>query len=431
MDNENVQNLLERAHRYLVGGCMGMFRMPDGVATVFHRGQGSRIYDIAGREYIDYVMGSGPLILGHAHPAVVDAVQRQVALGSTFFGLNEPVIRLAERLVEAAPCGERARFDSSGTAGTFDALRLARAFTGREKILKFEGGWHGAHDYAQQSAVPAHPTDGPAAVPDSAGIPKAVSQSVLVAPFNRAETAVELIAAYADDLAAVILEPFQRALRPAPGFLEALRKATQEHGVVLIFDEVVTGFRIAWGGAQERYGVVPDLAVYGKTISGGYPLAAVCGRADIMDYADPRRKGKSPYVFISGTSNGNPVSTSAGLATLDELEKEGVYTRLYEIAGKLRAGLEALAKERGLPMQVLGEGPVLQPFFTDADIVTHADTLKADAAAARRFGTELIARGIFVNPGGKLYLSLAHTDADIDRTLEAARGAFESVENET
>ena len=428
MEDQSLHNLLEKADRYLAGGCLGSFRMPDDVATVIQRGSGCRIYDTEGRDYIDYILGSGPLILGHAHPAVVEAVQRQVALGSTFYALNEPIIRLAERIVEASPCGESIRFTSSGTEGTFSALRMARAFTGREKILKFEGGWHGAHDYAQQSTTPPRPTDGPLAVADSHGIPKAVSQSVLVAPFNAADVAEELIASYADDLAAVIVEPFQRVLRPEPGFLEAIRQASMAHGIVLIFDEVVTGFRIAWGGAQERYGVVPDVAVYGKTISGGYPMAAVCGRADILACADPRRKGNAPYTFVSGTTNGNPVSAAAGLATLDVLETDGVYTRLYDIPARLRHGLETLGATQGLPLQVLGEGPVLQPYFTDIEIRNYADTLRANAGAAKQFGIEMIKRGIFFNPGGKIYFSLAHTEADIDRTLEVAEAALKRVE---
>ena len=227
-----MEKLIELAERYLVGGCFGMFRLPDEVAAVFHRGEGSRIYDVSGKEYIDYVLGSGPLILGHAHPAIAAAVAEQAALGSTFYGLNEPAIRLAQRVVEAAPCGETLRYASSGTEGTFTALRLARAFTGREKILKFEGGWHGAHDYAMQSAAPSRPADYPAPATDSGGIPRETSQTVLVSPFNESEAAVQLIEAHAAELAAVIVEPLQRALRPQPGFLESLRGECGEYLVV-------------------------------------------------------------------------------------------------------------------------------------------------------------------------------------------------------
>ena len=419
-----MDKLIELAERYLVGGCFGMFRLPDEVAAVFHRGEGSRIYDVDGKEYIDYVLGSGPLILGHAHPAIVAAVREQAGLGSTFYGLNEPAVRLAQRIAEAVPCGGPLRYGSSGTEGTFTALRLARAFTGREKVLKFEGGWHGAHDYAMQSAAPARPADYPQPVPDTRGIPLAASQTVLVSPFNEPEAAAQLIAAHADELAAVIVEPLQRAICPQPGFLQALREATRVHDVVLIFDEIVTGFRLAWGGAQERYGVVADLAVYGKTISGGYPLAAVCGREDIMSWADPRRKATADYVFASGTMNGNPIGCAAGLATLDILQQEGTYDRFEKISQRLREGLEGLARGLGIPFQVIGEGAVLQTVFGDVEIRTYADGLQADAEVARRFGIEMIRRGIFVTPGGKLYLSLAHSEADIDRTLEIAEQAL-------
>lgn len=423
-----MEKLIDLAERYLAGGCFGMFRLPDEVATVFQRGEGCRIFDVSGKEYIDYVLGSGPLILGHAHPAIVAAVAAQAALGSTFYGLNEPGIRLAQRVVEAAPCGGTLRYASSGTEGTFTALRLARAFTGKEKILKFEGGWHGAHDYAMQSAAPSQAADYPAPMPDSKGIPEGAAQTVLVSPFNQTEAAVQLIEAQAAELAAVIVEPLQRALRPQPGFLEGLRAVTQEQGILLIFDEIVTGFRIAWGGAQERYGVVPDLAVYGKTISGGYPLAAVCGREEVMAWADSRRKATTGNAFASGTMNGNPIGCAAGLVTLDELAKEGVYDHFYQISDRLKQGLEALARDRRIPFQVIGEGPVLQTVFSDLPMYTHTDGLKADAAAAQRFGLEMIRRGIFVSPGGKLYLSQAHTNADIDQTLEVAAEVLQVIE---
>ena len=427
-DEAAQRELLEKADRYLVGGCLGVFHLPPEVAMVFVRGAGSRIHDAAGREYIDYVMGSGPMILGHAHPHVVEAVQRQTALGSTFYTLNPHVIRLAERVVDAAPCGEAVRFTSSGSEATFYALRLARAFTGREMVLKFEGGWHGGSDYGQQSATPSEPGGYPTPQPDSAGIPETVSDQVLVAPFNDAETACSLVEAHGEELAAVIVEPLQRAIPPKPGFLQSVRESTERYGVLLIFDEVVTGFRLAWGGAQERYGVVPDLAAYGKTISGGYPLAAVCGRREVMDLADPHRKRTGePWAFFSGTFNGNPIGCAAGLATMDVLERPGTYDRLYEIGHRLREGIERIAGERSLPVRVAGEGPVLQVFFTEQEVVDWRSCLAADAERAYRLGLELIRRGLFVTPGGKLYLSLAHTDEDLDRTLETFEDAFQAM----
>ena len=421
------EDLLAAADQYLVGGCLGMFRLPDESATVFARGEGSHIYDVEGRDFVDFVMGSGPMILGHSHPSVVAAVREQVGRGSTFYGLNEPAIELAERVVEASPCGELIRFTSSGTEGTFAALRIARAFSGREKVLKFEGGWHGAHDYAQVSASNTTPSDYPNPTVDSGGIPKGASGTMLVTPFNDAQMATEVIAANRSELAAVIVEPLQRAVPPEPGFLAALRTACTDNDVLLIFDEVVTGFRLAWGGAQQYFDVVPDLAVYGKTISGGFPLAAVCGRTEVMRCADPRRRSEPEYVFVSGTTNGNPVSATAGLATLAELANAGSYDRLFTTAARLKQGLEEQADARDLPLRVLGCGPVLQPFFTRDLIRNYADTLRADAGLARQFGIELLRRDIFHTPGGKFYISTAHTEADIDRTLEASDGAFRAI----
>ena len=404
-----------------------MFRLPDESATVFARGEGGHIFDVEGRDYVDFVMGSGPMILGHSHPAVVAAVRDQVGRGSTFYGLNEPAIRLAEKVVTASPCGELIRFTSSGTEATFAALRIARAFSGREKVLKFEGGWHGAHDYAQLSASNNAPSNYPSPTVDSGGIPRGASDSVFVTPFNDADMASAVISDHRDELAAVIVEPLQRAIPPEPGFLAALREACQANAVLLIFDEVVTGFRLAWGGAQEAYDVVPDLAVYGKTISGGYALAAVCGRGDVMACADPRRRSEPEYVFVSGTINGNPVSATAGLATLGELEKAGSYARLLATSGRLKQGIEAQARALDIPLCMMGEGAVLQPFFTRHQISNYADGLKADSALACAFGIELLRRDIFHTPGGKFYVSLAHTDADVDRTLEATEAAFRTI----
>jgi glutamate-1-semialdehyde 2,1-aminomutase len=405
------------AEKYLAGATLGMFKLPNEHQLVVERGQGCTVWDIEGREYVDYVLGSGPMILGHSHPAVVDAVTRQVGLGTTFYGLNQPAIDLAEQIVAASPCAEQVRFASSGTDGTFSAIRLARAFTGKEKILKFDGGWHGGHDYAQQDSDPSRPG---LSRPISDGIPQGATDTVLISDFNDAKAAKRIISDNATDLAAVIVEPLQRAIAPVDGFLTSLRASTAAHGILLIMDEVVTGFRLAWGGAQEYYDVIPDLVVYGKTISGGYPLSAVCGRADIMNCAAPEQKGSGSYAFISGTFNGNPVSCAAGIATLKILGEDGVYSHLHEVSQKLKHGLTVIGNDLGFPLQVIGEGPVLQPFFTERPIKTHADSQDSDAEAQKAFGLGMIEEGYFVNPTGKLYLSTAHTSEIVDRTLEAA-----------
>jgi len=421
-------DLLERAGRYLAGGGLGLFVLPPEVNLVIAEGHGSHITTVDGADYIDYHLGSGPALLGHAHPEVVAAVERQVSKGSTYYFLNEPVIRLAERMVEAIPCADQVHFTGSGTEATYFAMRLARGATGRQKILKFEGGWHGMHDYSLWGTVPTRPSNYPNAEPDSIGIPEVLRGQVLVAPFNDAEKAVELIERHARDLAGVIVEPLQRVLTPVPGFLEAVRDATRRHGVVLIFDEVVTGFRIAWGGAQERYGVVPDVATYGKAMSGGYPMAAIAGRSEIMKYLDARRTERSKLVWASGTLNGNPISATAGGAALDVLGRPGTYDHLHKIGGRLRREITAIGARSGFHAQTPGEDAVFGVRFTDREPLRNwADLLTSDKDLNLRWSIELLKRGILVNPNEKFYLSIAHTDADVDRTLEACEQAFAAI----
>jgi glutamate-1-semialdehyde 2,1-aminomutase len=422
------EDLLRKAGQYFPGACLGMMSLPTDLRMVMVRGRGSKIYDAAGKEYLDYMLGSGPLLLGHCRPEVVHAVQHQAALGSTYFALNEPAIRLAEMIVETAPGGEAIRFQTTGSEATFAAVRLARAFTGRDKVLKFEGGWHGGHDLGQLSGTPGEPPPFPEAVPDCDGIPQSACRDVLVAPFNDLDTTTAIIAQHQGDLSAVVVEPLQRALKPEPGFLKGLRDVTQRLGIVLVFDEIVTGFRLAWGGAQERYGVRADLVCYGKVIGGGYPLSAVVGKREILQLAAPHQKGRGPYCFLSGTLTANPVACAAGLATLTVLRQNGTYERLHHLGQRLAQGLREVGAEVGVPLQVLGDGPVLQVCFVDArPLRNHRDLLHADKKKAVAFGHALIRRGIYCTPGGKLYLSLAHTDQDIDRTVETAAQALRVI----
>jgi len=420
--------LLQTAERYFPGACLGMMALPADLRMVMAHGKGSKIYDVAGKEYVDYMMGSGPMLLGHARPEVVEAVQRQAALGSTFFALTEPAIRLAEKIVQAVPCGEAIRFQTTGSEATFAALRIARAATGRDAILKFEGGWHGGHDVGQLSGATTEPIPFPEAVPDCAGIPAGVCQQVLVAPFNDLEATEAIVAKHHRDVAAIIVEPLQRALKPEPGFLEGLRRLTHKYGIVLVFDEIVTGFRLAYGGAQERYGVAPDLACFGKVMGGGYALSAVVGQRELLKLADPGQKGRGPYCFLSGTLTGNPIACAAGLATLQILQAPGVYERLHALGQRLAQGLGQAGADAGLAMHVLGDGPVLQVVFTDRKpLRNHRDLMDADKKRGIAFAHELIRRGVFCTPGGKLYLSLAHSEADLDRTVDIARAAFAAV----
>jgi glutamate-1-semialdehyde 2,1-aminomutase len=424
------RELLAVAQSVLPGACLGQNSLPAELSFVAARGEGARLVDLRGRTYLDYVLGSGPLLLGHAHPALVRAVQEQVGRGSTFFWLSEPSIQLAEAVVQAVPCAEQVRFVSTGTEATMFACRMARAFTRREKILKFEGGWHGLHDYAMVGnwRVPSeapYPYPGP----DVGGIPRGALESVLIAPFNDLETTEGIAARHRADLAAIIVEPLQRAIRPQPGFLAGLRRLADRLGALLIFDEVVTGFRLAYGGAQEHYGVVPDLAVFGKALTGGFSLAAIAGRAGVMATADPARKGSLDYAALSGTLSGNALACAAGVAALGELRRPGVYPRLHALGERLRSGLARRAAGLGVPLQAIGDGPLAQVLFVDpaADLHTDRATRAADLGKAGRFAIECLRRGIFTLPHTKLYLSLAHTDADVDWTLDAMEDALRVV----
>ncbi len=420
--------LLDAAGRDLAGGGLGLFTLPPELNLVVARGQGSHLWDVAGREYIDYHLGSGPALLGHAHPAVTAAVAAQLPLGTTFYFLNQPEIDLAARLVEAIPCADVVHYVGSGTEATFYALRIARAHTGRNKILKFEGAWHGMHDYGLWGTVPAAASDYPRALPDSVGVPPQAGETVLVAPFNDTERALALIERHAHELAAVLVEPLQRVLLPQPGFLEALREVTQRLGIVLIFDEIVTGFRIGWGGAQEKYGVIPDLACYGKAVSGGFPLAAIAGAREVMAVLDARTTPRARVVWATNTLNGNPICAAAGCAALDVLAQPGTYARLAAIGARLRAGIVDAGTRHGFAVQAPGEDAVFGVRFTARrPLLNWMDLTTADKDLGYRWALELLRRGLLVNPNEKFYISIAHSDADVDRTLDIVDDAFAAL----
>ncbi|MDX1434605.1 MAG: aminotransferase class III-fold pyridoxal phosphate-dependent enzyme, partial [Gammaproteobacteria bacterium] len=282
---EKEESLLEKAHRVLPAGTFG--NTPADI--VIREGRGARVWDEDGREYVDYLLGSGPMIVGHSHPEVIAAVQAQLGHGTTFFANNRQGIDLAAAIVDAVPCADKVRFASTGSEADAFAMRLARAYRGRPKILKFEGGYHGYSEYGLMSLAPKRPGNAVEPIPDSAGIPAHLKEDMLVAPFNDVDAVASLIAEHRGSIAGVIMEPVQRLLPPRPGFLEAVRELTHDNDILLIFDEVVTGFRLAYGGAQEYYGVVPDLCTLGKAIGGGFPLSAVAGREEVMALFDRER----------------------------------------------------------------------------------------------------------------------------------------------
>ncbi|HSB70885.1 MAG TPA: aminotransferase class III-fold pyridoxal phosphate-dependent enzyme [Candidatus Methylomirabilis sp.] len=432
-----ADDLVDRARRVIPGGTLEELTQPPELQIVPARGQGSRLWDSEGREYVDYVLGGGALILGHAHPTVTEAALAQVRAGSAFAMLTEAAIELAEELVRTIPCAEQVLFAATGAEATHFALRLARAATGHERILKFDGAYHGHHDYGILSVTAGHEAALPRPTPESAGIPSRVLDEVLVAPFNDLAAVERLLHEHGHELAAVIVEPLQRIVEPTPEFLPGLRDVTRRHGTLLIFDEVVTGFRLALGGAQEYYGVVPDLAAYGKVVGAGYPLAVVAGPADLLGRADPRRSGPAA-VYVSGSQFANAVAVRAALATLRCLGKPGTYERLWSLGRQVVDALQPVLRAEGLAGRVLAHGPIwhlLPRCGQTGPFRSHTAATQATAAGRHLvapLALELMRRGVIVfpRPGrGYLrgYLSLAHTEADLAQTADALRDAIRTV----
>jgi glutamate-1-semialdehyde 2,1-aminomutase len=410
----DIENeLVDTARRVLPGGGFGNVSHD----IVIAEGRAGRVWDMSGNEYVDYLLGSGPMIVGHAHPEVVEVVREQAAKGTTFFASNPHGIRLAAEIVDAVPCAEKVRFVSSGSEADLYAMRVARAYKKRDKILKFEGGYHGMSDYGLMSLAPKRAGNFPQPIPDSAGIPKSIGDEVLVAPFNDLETVASLVREHKDELAAIIVEPCQRLIPPQPGFLEGLRRVADENGLLLIFDEVVTGFRFAYGGAQAYYGVTPDICTLGKAIGGGFPLAAIAGRADIMAHFDKGAVAEDEFLLQIGTLSGNPIAAAAGLKTLEILKRPGAYERIFATGRALMDGYADILEVAGVDGRVVGEPPMFDIVFTDREVKDYRSAL-GDAARMKRCNELLRERGVLKGES-KYYVSLAHTAEDIELTLAA------------
>ncbi|NJO22577.1 MAG: aminotransferase class III-fold pyridoxal phosphate-dependent enzyme [Sphingomonadales bacterium] len=414
--------IAETARRVLPGGTFGNVTSE----IVIARGQAGHVWDVSGNEYIDFLLGSGPMLVGHAHPEVNAAVQEQILLGSTFFTNNPHGVKLAAEIVDALPCAEKVRFVSTGSEADLYAMRVARAWKKRDKILKFEGGYHGMSDYGLMSLAPKRQGNFPEPIPDSAGIPRSLRDEVLVAPYNDLEAVKSLVAQHKNELAGIIVEPFQRLLPPKSGFLEGLRKVTQEAGIALIFDEVVTGFRFAYGGAQTYYGVTPDLCTLGKVIGGGFPLAAIAGRADIMKHFDKSAVAEDEFTVQIGTLSGNPVASVAGLKTLEILKRPGAYEQIFATGRQIKDGLTRMLKEARIPATVVGEPPLFDVVFAEGDISDYRGTLRGNADLMKRMNAALLERGILKGES-KYYISLAHTPADVDNTLSAMAASIDEL----
>ena len=405
--------LVETARRVLPAGGFGNVSSD----LIIRAGRAGRVWDESGNEYIDYMLGAGPMLVGHAHPEVNEAVHEQVENGTGFFMNNRHGIALAAAIVEAVPCAEQVRFVSTGSEANAFAIRLVRAFRKRDKILRFEGGFHGMSDATLMSFAPKRLGNFPQPVPDSAGIPQGVRDDILVAPYNDIDTFAGMLREHGDALAGVLMEPVQRILPPRPGFLEGVRELTARHDVPLVFDEIVTGFRLAFGGAQAYYGVVPDVCTLGKVLGGGYPLAAIAGREDIMAHFDVGRVGPDEHVLQLGTLSGNPVAARAGLATLEVLRRPGTYEGLFATGERLMQGLAERLAEHRFEAAVVGLPPWFDAVFARGPIEDYRDVRRGDGAAHERLNALLLERGVLKGKS-RYAVSTAHTDRDVADTLE-------------
>ena len=425
--DQRSKEAFARANGVLPGGVNSPVRAFKSVGRepiFIAKGQGARLWDIDGNSYLDYVLSWGPLILGHAHPVVVGAIKAAAERGTSYGAPTEIETECAEEVIKAFPSMEMVRMVSSGTEATMSALRLARGVTGRNKIIKFEGCYHGHGDSLLIKAGSGALTFG---VPTSPGVPSSVASQTIVAQYNDLEGLKEFFKECGEDIAAVILEPVtgnMGVVLPQPGFLAGLRTLTQDYGSLLIFDEVMTGFRVSYGGAQGRYQIDPDLTCLGKVIGGGLPVAAYGGKRKYMEQVAP-----SGPIYQAGTLSGNPLAMAAGLATLKLLQQEGVYEGLEKKTTRLAEGLQSIAQELGFPIWVNSVGAMFSAFFTDQPVIDFKSACSSDVERFGSFFRGMLERGIYLAPSQyeAVFLSAAHTDADIDYTLEQARDVLKSL----
>jgi glutamate-1-semialdehyde 2,1-aminomutase len=427
MNTLRSAKLFARAQQLIPGGVnspVRAFRSVGGQPRFIQRAKGARLYDVDGNSYLDYVLSWGPMILGHAPTTVISAIKKAAANGTSYGAPTELEITLAQMIREALPSMEKMRLVSSGTEAVMSAIRVARAFTRRDAILKFEGCYHGHSDYLLAKAGSGLATLG---IPDSPGVPADFAKHTLTAPYNDLQAVRRIINEHRDKLACIILEPIagnMGVVPPAPDFLSSLRRLTTENGILLIFDEVISGFRVVYGGAQTLYGVTPDLTVLGKIIGGGLPVGAYGGREEIMDLIAP-----SGPVYQAGTLSGNPLAVSAGIATLKQLKVRGIYKKLEERSAALAKGLGEAAKKAGVPYTQTRVGSMLCGFFTSGPVVDWNTAKQSDTKRYGIFFHMMLEQGVFFAPSQfeAAFLSTTHTSADIEKTVRAAHAAFKTL----
>jgi glutamate-1-semialdehyde 2,1-aminomutase len=421
------KKLFLRAMKSIPGGVnspVRAFMAVGGNPLFIEKARGSRIFDADGNSYIDYVLSWGPMILGHAHPKVVAALKKAAEKGTSYGAPTEREIELAELVLRAYPSMDKVRMVNSGTEATMSAIRVARGFTGRDKIIKFEGCYHGHADGLLVKAGSGAATFG---LPDSPGVPKSYARNTITLPYNDIRAFRQTVEKAWREIAAVIIEPVVGnigCVLPNSGYLEALRKITKKHGIVLIFDEVMTGFRVAFGGAQARYGIRPDMTCLGKVIGGGLPVGAYGGRKEIMSLVSP----EGP-VYQAGTLSGNPLAMTAGVETIKELSRPGVYKSLDRKAAMLEEGLKDAAKKAGVKTRFYRAGSMFCTYFTDTDVIDYGSAKKADAVKFSRFFSGMLDRGVNLAPSQfeAGFMSLSHSERDIHATVTAAYESLKKI----